>query len=61
MNDDLLNDWQDETDPLERARKRALADRDYAQGLELLAGLLMEYGREPSPVPRPVIDLAVLP
>jgi hypothetical protein len=34
---------------------------DLARDLEQLAGLLAEYPREPSPVPRPVTDLAVLP
>jgi hypothetical protein len=36
-------------------------DCDLARDLEQLAGLLAEYPREPSPVPRPVTDLAVLP
>jgi hypothetical protein len=34
---------------------------DLARDLEQLAGLLAEYPREPSPVPRPVTDLPVLP
>jgi hypothetical protein len=33
---------------------------ELARDLESLAGLLAEYPREESPVPRPVTDLAVL-
>ena len=60
MADDLLNgrpaeDW--EAAAVAYGRQCEL-DRDLRQ----LAGLLAEYPREPSPVPRPVTDvLGVLP
>jgi hypothetical protein len=59
VGDDLLNgrpaeDW--ELAAVARGR-----DCDFARDLEQLAGLLAEYPREPSPVPRPVTDLPVLP
>jgi hypothetical protein len=58
VDDVLLNDRLAETDPLERARKRALVDRDYARDLELLAGVLTGDG-EPRPErPRPVTDVS---
>jgi hypothetical protein len=34
---------------------------DLARDAEVVKGLLAEYPREPSPVPRPVTDLAPLP
>lgn len=61
MADDLLNgreatDW--ELAAVARARQC-----ERARDLELLAGLLAEYPREPGPVPRPVSDvpLGLLP
>jgi hypothetical protein len=59
MGDDLLNGR-----PAEDWELAAIAhgrDCDLKRDREQLKGLLAEYPREPSPVPRPVTDLAVLP
>lgn len=59
MGDELLNgrtatDW--ELAAVERAR-----ECERTRDLELLKGLLAEYPRGESPVPRPVTDLGLLP
>jgi hypothetical protein len=59
MGDTLLNgrpaeDW-------ELAAVAHGRECDLARDREQLAGLLAEYPREPSPVPRSVSDLPVLP
>jgi hypothetical protein len=59
MGDTLLNGR-----PAEDFEVAAIArGRRCEQGrdAEVVAGLLAEYPREPSPVPRPVTDLAELP
>jgi hypothetical protein len=58
MSDDLLNgrpaeDW--ELAAIEHDR-----ECDLARDATVVAGLIAEYPREESPVPRPVADLAVL-
>jgi hypothetical protein len=59
MTDDLLNGR--EATEWELAAVARGRECDLARDLEQLAGLLAEYPREPSPVPRPVTDLGLLP
>lgn len=59
MGDTLLNGR--EAEDFEVAAIGHGRECDLARDAEVVAGLLAEYPREPSPVPRPVTELAPLP